>query len=187
MGNKPGLPSVPRGLGAALTSYLQSLDTAVRQLTGQVRGSNSTSTNEVREISGVSSKSSVTSAAIASGAVSTEKISNGAVTKGKIAKKAITGEEIADGAIAAKHLSPAILFPKLAFQAGGASGGTIIIPGTWKAAPAVFLTSVTAAETPETIGPQSLREILTDGGAGTGQWQFEANGTFSWCAVGYVR
>ena len=216
MAHKPGLPTVPRGLPPALTSYLQSLDAAIRRIVGQARGTEAVSTE--RGTSGVPIRSTVTSEALATGSVSTDKMANASVTTEKIAKGAVTGERLGDqsvasthltkgcvttekleddavtgekikeGAITDVHLAAGLMPSDLTFQAGAASDGMLIeIPGAWKAAPAVFLTSFTILEGATAVGPQNLREVISEEGTGTGRWQFDAAGAFSWCAVGYAR
>ena len=174
----PGLQAVPRGLGQALTSYLQSLDTIVRMLSGQVRGAQQIESNgaQRQRTTGTTTSDMTTSTTIATGAVTTDKIANGSVDTIKLAQGCVTSEKIATWAIA-EHLKQII-----SIETGSATNGAIVsIGGQWQCQPTVFISGISIDSETLFIGPKNMKENTP------GVWQFEAKGRFTWVAIGYRR
>lgn len=104
-----GMQSVPRGLSAGLTSYLNSLDAVVRRLAGLSRGADEARAVRRSEASGLGvggyGQGAVASAMLHDDAVTSRKIAAGAVTSEKIAAGAVTGEKLAAGVVGERHLA----------------------------------------------------------------------------------
>lgn len=208
MGNERGLPSIPRGLGRDLTTYLQSMHGILLGLSGLSRGSDRAlrvSDGSVRTgtVTASIGQAAVLNRHLADKAVTSSKLADGCVTAGKLAPSAVTDKAIQAGAVTEAALAAgAVTVSKLAggvlpiWVAGTAMNGeTISLPGVWAAAPLVAVTALSLpqiqageqAESPARVGVADLREVEDEGGEGTGQWEFDAAGDFEWVAIGYAQ
>lgn len=207
MGNERGLPSIPRGLGRELTTYLQSLHGILLGLSGLSRGSDRAlrvSDGSVRTgtVTASIGQAAVLNRHLADKAVTSSKLADGCVTAGKLAPSAVTDKSIQAGAVTEAALATgAVTVTKLAagvlpvLVSGTARDGeTVSLPGVWAAAPFVAMTAFLPpiqeeeqAESPARVGVADLREVAEEGGEGTGQWEFDAAGDFEWAAIGYAR
>lgn len=206
MGNERGLPSIPRGLGRELTTYLQALHNMLLGLSGLSRGSDralrmsdgSVSTGTVTASIGQASvltrhlaDKAVTSSKMADGCVTAAKLAQSAVTDKAIQAGAVTGTALATGAVSASKIKPGVL---PVWVTGSARNGEIItLPGVWAATPLVAVTALSLHSiqegeqvgNPVRVGVAALREVEDEEGKGTGQWEFDATGDFEWAAIGY--
>lgn len=147
--------------------------------------------------------------ALAPGAVGASRIQDDAVNGGKLADRAVTPRHLADGAVTANAMAAdavetrairagAITSAKLAagllpilMDGEAKDGQTLRLSGLWQGRPMIALTwfpgNADGQEPAKAIGIMNLREVVDEDGAGTGQWEFDAAGTFRWSAIGYQR
>lgn len=208
MGNERGLPSIPRGLGRELTTYLQGLHGILLGLSGLSRGSDRAlrvSDGSVRTGTATASigQATVLNRHLADKAVTSSKLADGCVTAGKLAPSAVTDKAIQAGAVTEAALAAGVVtvsklaagvLPILVYGTAR-DGETVPLPGIWTAAPLVAVTAFSLpliqeeeqVKSPARVGVADLREIAEEGGEGTGQWEFDAAGDFEWAAIGYAR
>lgn len=188
MGNERGLPSIPRGLGRELTTYLQALHGILLSLSGLSRGS-----DRALRVSDVSVRTGTATASIGQAAVLNRHLAPSSVTDKAIQAGAVTDAALAAGAVTVSKLGAGVL---PVWVAGTARDGeTVSLPGVWAAAPLVAVTAFTLpggqaeeqADAPARVGVADLREVAGEGGEGTGQWEFDAAGNFEWAAIGYTQ
>lgn len=108
-GTERGLPPVPGGLSASLTSFLRSLRENVVRLGGQGRGSQERQAvrrSEADRLSGTApAAGTVVSATLADGAVTAAKLADGAVTRAKVADGTLTGKKLCGATITGRELA----------------------------------------------------------------------------------
>lgn len=138
MGNKGGLPSVPRGLDQGLTLYLQSLDGIVRRMAGMLRGT-VTETQAARSTAGVPQRQvpASSSTAVSVAGVGTSQLADGAVGSKQLKQQAVITDILADGAVTRAKLADGILTE---WQEGTAQDGEDINLGSWAGRPAMGIT-----------------------------------------------
>lgn len=137
MGNKGGLPSVPRGLDQELTLYLQALDGLVRRMAGMVRGSVQESSAARSTAATQHASASSTEGASAIGCVTTRMLADGAVGTKQLKRRAVTTDILADKAVTEAKLADGLL-PE--WLEGTAQDGDEIILGAWAGRPALCVT-----------------------------------------------
>ena len=213
-GAERGLPPVPGGLSASLTSFLRSLRENVVRLGGQGRGSQERQAvrrSEADRLSGTApAAGTVVSATLADGAVTRTKVVDGTLTGKKLCVATITDRELAaqcvgdtelkPGAVTASRLAGgAVTLDKLAAEVlpvcltGRSAHGECVDIGAWEGRPLLCLTGL-ALPVPETAaaleaGLERLRQE-------DGTWRFDvtvcwkaddgtcAPGDLGWCALG---
>ena len=143
MGNKGGLPSVPRGLAQELTLYLQALDGLVHRMAGMVRGTVQETDAARSTVAALRSRTTSAGTAAAScvgtdqlmdGAVGTKQLKRKAVTTDILAANAVTESKLRDGAVSKQKLADGIV-PE--WSEGTAQDGEEINLGAWAGRPAL--------------------------------------------------
>ncbi len=204
MGNERGLPSIPRGLGRELTAYLQAIHGVLLNLSGLSRGS-----DRALRVSDGSVRTGTVTASIGQASVLTRHLADKAVTSSKMADGCVTADKLAQGAVAASKLASGVL--PILVSGTATDGETVTLPGAWATAPVVAVSALLLNpihqeepeagpeeerpgeepkdqdESPGRVGVTDLREVMDEQGNGTGQWQFEAAGSFEWTAIGYGK
>lgn len=124
-----GLPAVPRGLSRELTSYLQSLQNVILNLSGLGRGTAQTRAVTVAEKVILQKEANTANSNGANGSdlVQTKNIANGAVTTNKLADGAVTQDKLA------QEVWPVMM-------EGGTAHGETVNLGKWIERPLVFIT-----------------------------------------------
>lgn len=106
MATDRGLASVPRGLDRGLTTYLQSIDTTLRRLTGLVRGSGESRAVRASEAHTAFGGTGGGSSSVDIGAIASQVLRDGSVTERKIADGSVTADKIRENAVTAKAIAP---------------------------------------------------------------------------------
>ena len=133
----------------------------------------------------------VVSRTLADHAVTEMKLAGRCVTGGKIADAAVGTAQLEDGSVTAGKMAPGVIPVPPVWRFGNAvDGESVVIPGSWKARPVLFLASV-ACTVPASVeaqlvhvGPDAWTEATDGQGAGTGVWSFTARGDFTWIVMG---
>lgn len=104
-----GVPPVPGGLSASLTTFLRSLRDNVVRLGGQGRGAaerQAVRRSEAERLSGgAPAAGSIVSAALADGAVTAAKLAAGAVTGEKVADASLSGKKLCGATVTGRELA----------------------------------------------------------------------------------
>lgn len=162
MGNKGGLPSVPRGLAQELTLYLQALDGLVRRMAGMTRG-----TGKETAVAGSAAfaarPATSASASGAAGDIGTGRLADGAVGTRQLKRKAVTTAILDNGAVSPEKIADGVL-PE--GSTGAARHGEEVNLGAWAVRPALcvagFDVPAPGAGARLSVGFDNLRH---DGGA----------------------